>query len=147
MIQNDLLDKFGAFVVRNLRDEMLDDLEMFLAGKWKATVDQELQSKLKTLSEADRQMIRDLVEHLSTDGMHQLLYALQREIDSNGPIRVLVDGGEVASRTDCLHGELFGDDGWIVRFSKYPSKEQHDLSRWAEEQIRETLARDSENDG
>ncbi len=30
---NDSLEKFGAFLVRNLRDKMLDDLEMFLQGK------------------------------------------------------------------------------------------------------------------
>ena len=33
---NEPLDKFREFFVRNLRDKMLDDLEMLLAGSWKA---------------------------------------------------------------------------------------------------------------
>jgi hypothetical protein len=54
--------------------------------------------------------------------MHDLLFALQEESDAEGAVRVYVNGDEVAKLSDGLHGEIFGDDGWIARYSEYPSK-------------------------
>jgi hypothetical protein len=141
---NESLNKFGAFFVQNLRDSMFDWLNTLLRGEWKAPDTQELQDRVKGLKDAERQVLRDLIEHITTTGMHDLLFALQEQADADGAIRVLVDGNEVAKLSDGLHGELFGDDGWIVRYSRYPSQPQIDLSRWAEEQIREILDDKSE---
>jgi hypothetical protein len=141
---NESLDKFGAFFVQNLRDRMFDDLEGLLRGEWKAPAIQELQDRVRGLGDAERQMLRDLVEHITTTGMHDLLFALQEQADAGGAIRVLVDGNEVAKFSDGLHGEIFGDDGWIVRYSRYPSPAQVELSRWAEERIREMFPNNSE---
>lgn len=141
---NKSLEKFGAFFVRNLRDKMLDDLEMILQGAWKAPDTQELQKKVAGLSDTDKQTLRDVAEHVITTGMHDLLFALQEQADADGAIRLLVDGKEVAKLSDGLHGEIFGDEGWIVKYSKYSAKAQTELSRWAEEQIRQMFDDDSE---
>jgi hypothetical protein len=130
------LEKFGAFFVRNLRDKMLYDLDKLLAGGWKAAEVQELQKDLSSFGDAEKQVVRTLVEHIITTGMHDLLFAIQEEADSNGAIRVLADGEEVAKLSDGLQGEIFGDDGWIVRFSEYPAEAQIGLSDWGKEQIR-----------
>src|SRR5437660_12566945 len=90
------LNKFGAFFVRNLRDRMFDDLETLLRGEWKAPSTQELQDRLKGLKDSEKQILRDLVEKITTTGMHDLLFALQEQADADGTIRVLVDGHEVA---------------------------------------------------
>ena len=141
------LDKFGAFFVRNLRDKILDCLETLLAGKSKALEVQELQRKLAQLSEDEKKLVRDLVEDITTDGMHDLLFALQEEADAGGAIRVLVDDKEVAKVSDGLHGELFGDEGWIVRYSKYPSEKERQRSRWAREQIQRMFRERGEDKG
>jgi hypothetical protein len=140
---SELLDRFGAFVVRHLRDSMFDDLEMFLRGDWKAPELQELQNHLKELDEGHKRLLRDLVEQLTTTGLHHFLFALQEEAENGGDIKVLVQGVEVAKLTDGLHGEPSGEDGWIVRFSQYRSQRQIDLSRWAEAEIRK-IARKSD---
>ena len=116
------IEKFGAFFVQNLRDKMLDNLEMLLQGKWKAPELRELQRKLARLNEYDKKTLRDLVERIITGGMHDLLFALQEEADNDGKIRLLVDDKEIAKLSDGLHGEIFGEKGWIVRFSKHPGR-------------------------
>lgn len=103
----------------NLRDKMLHDLEMMLSGGWKAPELQELQTKLSGLTDAQKQTVRELCERIAAAGMHDLLFAIS---DSGGAVRVLVDGQDVAKFSDGLHGEIFGDDGWITRFSKYSSE-------------------------
>ncbi len=120
-LDKESLEKFGALVVRNLRDKMFFDLEMLLRGAWKAPALQELQRRIACLSDSQKQVVHDLAEHMTTTGMHDFLFALQEEADSGGAIKVSVDGHEVAKLSDGLHGEIFGDDGWIVRYSEYPS--------------------------
>ncbi len=117
------LDSFGEFFVRNTRDKMLFDLDMLLRGAWKAPGLQELQGKLSRLSDDEKEVIRQIVEKIATGGLHDLLFALQEQADADGSVRVLVDGAEPAKLSDGMHGEIFGEDGWIARFSEYPYRE------------------------
>jgi hypothetical protein len=119
---NQILDKFGEFYVRNLRDKMLQDIDMLLSGSWKAPAVQNLQNKLAELPEDSRDLIREVAEHMVLTGMHDLLFALQEQADDDGSIRLTVDGVEVAKESDGMHGEIFSDEGWIARFSQYPQK-------------------------
>lgn len=136
------LDKFGEFFVQNLRDKMLHNLEMMLSGGWKAPDLQELQVKLSGLTDAQKQTVRELAEQITTAGMHDLLFAIT---ESGGAVRVLVDGQDVAGHSDGLHGEIFGDDGWITRFSKYPSEIEVERSKWAKEQIQKMFGKKDDN--
>ncbi|WP_145262034.1 hypothetical protein [Calycomorphotria hydatis] len=101
---------------------MLDDLEMLMAGSWKAPALQNLQERLAAMSDDQRSTIRDTAERLITTGMHDFLFAVQEDSDAEGSIRLEVDGVEIAKTSDGLHGEIFTEDGWIERFSKYPPK-------------------------
>jgi len=131
-------DQFGEFIVQNLRDRMFDDLEQLLSGSSKAPAVQKLQAQLSGFTSEQKQVLRDLVEDLTTTGMHDLLFAIS---DSGGAVKVLVGGQDVAQLSDGLHGEIFGDDGWIVRFSKYPSPVQIAESEWAREIIAEKIGK------
>ena len=113
------LDKFGEFFVSNLRDKMLDDLQMLLTASWKAPSAQKLQDRLATLNDEQRDILRETAEHLITAGMHDFLFALEEDADSGGSIRIMVDGTDLAEASDGLHGEIFTENGWISRFSKY----------------------------
>ena len=119
---NEPLDKFGEFFVRNFRDKMLNDLEMLLAGSWKAPAVQGLQERLAAMSDDQRDAIRDTAERLITSGMHDFLSAVQEDFDAEGTIRFVVDGADISQTSDGLQGELFGEGGWIERFSQYPPK-------------------------
>jgi hypothetical protein len=122
-VMNDPLDKFGAFIVQNLRDKMLGNLQTLLHGKSKASAVQQMQDKLSRLDENEKQFVWDLVERITIAGLRDLLFAIQEEGDVKGAIKVLVDEKEIAKLSDGLHGEIFGDRGWIARYSKYqPSK-------------------------
>ncbi|MGV3756891.1 MAG: DUF6547 family protein [Verrucomicrobiota bacterium] len=116
------LDKFGEFIVQNLRDKMIQDADMLFAGKWKAPSLQALQKKALGLTEAQKQIVRDIVERTTVTGMHDLLFAIQEASDAGSEIKIVVDGKEVAKLSDGLHGEIFGDSGWIAAHSKYPQK-------------------------
>lgn len=48
--------------------------------------------------------------------LHSLLFTMTGE---DGTPAIVVEGHDVAEDSDGLHGELFGEDGWLARFSKY----------------------------
>ena len=75
------------------------------------------------MSDEQRNVIRDTAEHLITTGMHDFLFAVQEVSDADGSIRLEVDGIEIAKTSDGLHGEIFTEEGWIERFSRYPQKD------------------------
>lgn len=138
---NPSLDKFGALIVQKLRDSMLDKLEKLLRGESNARDDQQLQSQLAGFSEVQKQAVRDTVDQMIKAGMHDFLFAIQEDADANGPVKVLVDGQEVAKLSDGLHGEIFGDEGWIVRFSKHPCPSEIEGSKRAREFIAKMIGK------
>jgi len=133
------LDTFGRFFVTNLRDKSLDNLQNLLDGHWKAPELQSLQSKLSSFSPDERVVVRELVETLLTDAMHDLLFAFQESHDCKSGIEITLNDAPVAALSDGLHGEIFGEDGWIVRFSKHPAEAEIARSRRAEEDIRRII--------
>ena len=139
------LDKFGAFIVEILHDKMLYELEMLLRGGCKAPELQELQSRVCTFTDAQKHLIQELAERII--GMHDLLFAIQEQADAAGGVRLLVEGQEIAKLSDGLQGEIFGEDGWIVRFSKYPARTEVERSRWAKDQIQKMFGGKDEDVG
>lgn len=117
---NEPLDKFGSFIVKNLRDQALDDLEMLLRGDWKAPALQELQQKLIVLSDDQKQLLRQVADRIITSAMHDFLFAIQEMSDAGQKFEIHVDGENVASLSDGLHGEIFTEKGWIATYSKFP---------------------------
>ena len=114
------LDKFGEFITVHLRDNALLDAEVLLEGKAKAPGLQVLQDALSGLGENEKEVVRQMVEHSVTTGLHDFLFAIQEESENEGRIRVTVDGEDVAALSDGIHGEIFGDDGWMARYSEFP---------------------------
>jgi hypothetical protein len=52
-------------------------------------------------------------------GLHSFLFALSEARDSGLDVAVTVGGCDIAEQSDGLHGELFGDEGWFIKFSRH----------------------------
>jgi hypothetical protein len=113
------LDKFGHFLVENLRDKALEQNEMLLEGKLRGKSVQALQDKVLALRDDQRELLRAVVIDMLDTAMHDLLFALQDAHDRELGIEVLVDGENVAEQSGMLNGEHIGEEGWIRRYSRY----------------------------
>lgn len=138
------LDKFGKFFIQNLRDKSLDYLEGLFERKWKAPDLQDLQDRVAAFNPEYKQTVRELVESILTDGMHDLLFAFQESHDCDEGIEIIVDGKTVAELSDGLHGEIFGEEGWMVRFSKHPAEKEIKDSKEAADFINELIKKKDE---
>jgi len=113
------LEKFGEFVMRNLRDRAIDQHVKLQAGKWRGPAIQELQAAVSVLPEdTKRLLLRCIVDTIDT-ATHDFLFALQDSHDRQLGVEVIVDGANVADVSDGLQGEPYGNKGWIERYSEY----------------------------
>ena len=113
------LDKFGAFLMKNLRDRAVDNHDRLAQGQYKAPKLQALQRDLAGMTEDQRRIVRACVIDALDVGLHDFLFALQERADFENDIQVMVDGKNVAEISDGLQGEIFSEDGWFARFSAY----------------------------
>jgi hypothetical protein len=112
-------NEFGAFLMTKLRDPAIDQADGLLNALWKAPGLRSLQADLAKLTPEQRAVVRRCVVSAVDAGIHDFLFALGEEHDAGGRIKITIDGQDVASQSDGLHGEPFTEQGWFGRFSKH----------------------------
>jgi hypothetical protein len=113
------VDKFGQLLVVNLRDAALDFLEGLVRGHWKAPSTQQLQEDVAKLSPEQIDVVRRSVVACLDCGIHDFLFSLVEAHDFKRGIAITVDGKNIAELSDGLHGEAYGEDGWVAKFGKH----------------------------
>jgi hypothetical protein len=113
------LDTLGRFVMEKLRDKAFDTADLTLKGHWKSPQLATLQADLAKLSEPQRDVARRLVRSVVDSAIHDFLFALQEVNDFDQSVQLLARGENTAAKSDGLHGEPFGDDGWQAKFSRH----------------------------
>jgi hypothetical protein len=114
------VDKFGQLLVTKLRDAALDFFGGLARGHWKSPSTRQLQADIAELSSEQRELVRRCVLACVDRGIHDFLFALSESHDCNGGISLVLDGRDIASLSDGLHGEPYGEDGWVAKFGKHP---------------------------
>lgn len=116
---NSELDIFGKLLMKSFRDRALYQLDTLIEGKFNVPSLQKLQESLSTMNENDKEiLIQTCIESLDS-GIHDFLFALQESSDNKDGIEIIVNGKNIAELSDGLQGELFTEDGWFAKFSKY----------------------------
>ena len=113
------VDKFGALVTRQLRDNSIDHFDRLAAQLHKAPSLLDLQRRLSELPDDVQALVRDCVVSCVDTGLHDFLFGLVESHDADAGIAVIVDGTNIVDASDGLHGEQFTDDGWIARFGAF----------------------------
>jgi len=119
METSESLDKFGQFIIANLRDNAIDFFDKLIAGVYKANKLQRLQDSLMHFSPEEKDFIRKcLVAGIDT-AIHDFLLALMENYSTKKDIEVLVDGKNIVLLSKALYKELPTKDGWFASFSRY----------------------------
>jgi hypothetical protein len=86
-------------------------------GKVKAPALRALQVALRNLDKETVGTVRECVAAVLDHTMHDFLFALA---ESEGGVTAASNGLNVATASDALQGEPYGERGWIARFSRHP---------------------------
>ncbi|PRR79748.1 hypothetical protein [Clostridium vincentii] len=113
------LDKFGQFIVENMRDRGIDYYDKLVQGSWKASSLKLLQENLNQFDEKQLCIIRQCIVSSIDTATHDFLFALQESSDLNDDIQIIVDGHNVAELSDGLDEELYSEYGWYDKYSYF----------------------------
>ena len=116
------LDNFGEIIIKNFFDKGLDRFEELRNRKLKSFSALELSDKLDQFSIQQLETIEKLIFNVMQSATHDFLYFTQEESDLNNWFKILVNQENVAEHSDGLHGELFGEKGWLSKYSQYNNK-------------------------
>jgi len=111
------LERIGKFLMTNFRDSALSSLDTLTSNNAKAPSLQKLQLEISNLSEEQKEILRRVCTHVLDSGLHDFLFAIQEASENNEGIEILVDGEDIAKKSDGLQGELYSEDGWIHKYS------------------------------
>ncbi|MGG3283605.1 hypothetical protein [Paenibacillus solani] len=118
-MNNEVLDIFGEFLMEELRDKIIERFEMINAGLLKSPSTQRLIQDYNQFNKDQREIIQRVLINSIDSGIHDFLFKIQEEQDMNKRIKIKVNDIDIAVESDGLHGELFTEDGWIQKYSKY----------------------------
>jgi hypothetical protein len=121
-MQDNALGRFGEFVVTNFRDKAIEQYEMLKDGHLRAKRMQDLYARLSAMPKEQRDLVGTIVTDVLDTALHDVLFAIQDAHDRGLGIEVIVNGENIAKLSGMLHGEIQGNEGWIARFSRFPTE-------------------------
>lgn len=121
-MQSAELDGFGKELMTRVRDRALQEIDGLVSGGSRAPLYAGLRDKISTLPDAERRFLFEIC----TLAIDQSLFEMLNYIDESQEkvevrYRSLDDTSwlSIAQESDGLSGELYGDNGWVAKYSKY----------------------------
>ncbi|HHF3271722.1 TPA: hypothetical protein ACPJ2V_004491, partial [Vibrio diabolicus] len=110
------IDEFGQLISKSLRDQALERCVDIIERKVKSQGCIEISDSLSSLTDEQISVIKRLVASCVDTGIHDFLYTLGEKQDE---LSVSINGKDIVKESDGINGELFSDDGWFAKYSKY----------------------------
>ena len=112
------LDTFGRLIVNQFVDQGIERFINLQQNKLKSPSTEWLRENLSSLDESQTKIVEKLVVDVLTSATHDFLFALA-EAHEDGHMEINIQGVNVLDMSDGLAGELFGEAGWLSRFSQH----------------------------
>ena len=114
------LDEFGNRLIREVRDKTISDWDRILCGQMKGERAERIRETIESLPHQASGVISSLVPDVVDSVLHHLLNWLEQE--EVYCVSAEIDGEtdkNISLSSDGFAGELYGQRGWIQRFSDY----------------------------
>jgi hypothetical protein len=108
-----------------VRDTVSSQMIGIIDNTTKAPDSKKLAAKISSISVENKSYIKELVADTIDHCLHYFLYMLEEYEDDTTLIMEDEEGNKfsLAEISDGLCGELYTEDGWIEKYSKYPTLE------------------------
>ena len=110
----EILAGFGQFLMEEVRDQGIDAYETLVRPHGRLATVGKLKAEMKQLSAEQQETIKKCVIFAIDNALHSFLFKLQEIADSRGDstslpdMQFLVNGEDIATLSDGLHGEAYG---------------------------------------
>ena len=122
MNKSETLDIFGDLVVQSVRDATFSQFEKIKDGKLRSKSAKLLHEKIANFKPEEMEALKSVVLDTIDSTLHHFLWLFEQN-EEYDIVRYIEEKKKPVSLRDIsdgLCGELYTEDGWIEKFSKYP---------------------------
>ena len=110
-----ILDEFGKILIKEVRDNVIDAMNERIDGERKGITAQLIQKKIAILNNEQIEILKWLIPEIVDFSLDSMLFMFEGHPD----LQLVFQGVDLKEVSDGLSGELYTEDGWIQKFSKY----------------------------
>jgi len=113
------LDLFGKLLIEKVRDESIEQWQLTLSGKMGGERSRFLYKELsKSFDEIQINLLEEIISQVVDTTIHNMLWTIEQESELKLLINTNQGHVDLVEASDGLTGELYSEDGWILKFSK-----------------------------
>ncbi len=110
-----ILDEFGKILIKEVRDNVINAMNERIDGERKGITAQLIQKKIAILNNEQIEILKWLIPEIVDFSLDSMLFMFEGHPD----LQLVFQGVDLKEVSDGLSGELYTEDGWIQKFSKY----------------------------
>ena len=110
-----ILDEFGKILITQVRDGTIDSMNKMIDGTMKGTTAKLIRKKIAILNNEQIEILKWLIPEIVDFSLDSMLFMFEGHPD----LQLVFQGVDLKEVSDGLSGELYTEDGWIQKFSKY----------------------------
>jgi len=117
----EILNNFGKILVKEVRDTVYRHFLKAIAGEMKSPSSIKIRENLSTLSHEQLELVKEAMLSTLDSSLHYFLWMIEQE---NNFDLIAINNNNFTSLkgiSDGLCGELHGENGWVEKYSEYPS--------------------------
>ncbi len=113
------LELFGKEFITKVMDFSLNEYQMIKTGKMRSQQAKEISSIISSFNPVDEEKIDSIVLDVIGRLMHNTLRMFEESKGFSIADKKVIPGGEdILEISDGLSGELYGENGWVEKYSK-----------------------------
>lgn len=116
---NEKMDPFGKLVMEKLRDISIELCEGLLDARYDSPGHKEMQREIESFSPKQKEVFLKCITYCIDGGINDFLANLDKASRKTKDINISVKNENILHLTESLNHELYGENGWQKRFSKY----------------------------
>ena len=118
-MRQEVLDHLGQRLMHQVRDRAIVQWDQTIEGRTRGVMGRAAAEKLARLQPEHIEALRWLIPRIVDTTLHHLLWWLERDESVDLVVQTGLEGSASAREmSDGLCGELYTEDGWIMRFSQ-----------------------------
>jgi hypothetical protein len=117
-MSKDVLDQFGILLMEWVRDWSIEELIRVIHGNGKGPEQKKIGEFIKTLPTNSQEALIKLIPVAVDTTLHYFLWLIEENQNLDLVMRTTKGVNSIKNESDGLSGELYSNNGWIMRFSK-----------------------------
>ncbi|CAM4503942.1 hypothetical protein FHS16_004556 [Paenibacillus endophyticus] len=109
------MDFLGQVLMSGVRDQSISFWDKLIEGKMRGSMSKKISESYST---EQLEILTDIISQVVDTTLHNLLWTIEQEDQIHLKVQLDEDAIDIKEASDGLAGELYTEDGWIIKYSE-----------------------------